>query len=260
MWEPNRIKKSEFNKVKIDNLLSGDIPAIIIQNFYNTKDCQLIVDRINDHTVNNFQNGKLNHIGPFLMAYKTKKEKYFKDAKGAKNTFEEIFNGMENPLTIIQNMINTTMPYYSLFLATDLQGNDYSPYVIRIHGKGKLISIHRDNVQHEGKEFHVSRIDQQLSCVLHLQESEHGGELVIYKKQWKVKDEKFRNIDFGYSSDVIPSSSESCIVLKLETGDLVIINPNHYHEVKEITGEIPRVSLGMFLGFFKKEDKMLAWA
>lgn len=260
MWKPNTIKKSEFNKVNIDNLLSGDIPAIIIKNFYNKKDCQLIVERINDQIANDFQNGKLSHIGPFLMAYKTKKEKYFEDVRTVKTIFEKIFSGMESPLIIIQKMIHAAMPHRSLFLATELQGRDYSPFVIRIHGKGKLIPIHRDNVQYEGIEYSVSQIDKQLSCVLHLQESECGGELVIYKKQWEVSEEKFRNIDFGYSANVITSSPEFCRIFKLEAGDLVIINPNHYHEVKEITGEPPRISLGWFLGFLKNDSKILAWA
>ena len=105
----------------------------------------------------------------------------------------------------------------------------------------------------------MSSIDGQLSCVLHIQESEEGGDTTIYKKKWKKTDEKFRNIEFGYSENVI-NSSESWKISNLNAGDLVILNPNYYHEVSEIRGDTSRISLGMFLGFFEDTKKIVAWA
>ncbi|MDH3395097.1 MAG: hypothetical protein OEL52_02965 [Nitrosopumilus sp.] len=81
----------------------------------------------------------------------------------------------------------------------------------------------------------------------------------MYNKQWKKEDERFRNIDFGYSSKVT-EPSEFCKISNFKAGDLVIMNPNYYHEVTKITGNTPRITLGMFLGFYKKDCKIVAWA
>ena len=258
MWTSTAVNTSQVNQVNLEYVLSGKIPATIIHNFYDEKYCQTIANRIEHHSQKNFQDGKLRHIGPFLMSYATSKKKYFEDAKQSKRTFERIFYGIKNPIIHIYQGINNIFPNYSINLASEFQ-NDYSPAIIRIHEKGKSIPIHKDNVGYEGKEYALSDIDCQLSCVLHLQESEKGGDLVMYNKQWKKEDERFRNIDFGYSSRVL-ESVESCKMSNFNVGDLVIMNPNYYHKVTKITGNTPRITLGMFLGVYKKDCKIVAWA
>ena len=258
MWQPLVVNLSQVDGASLQSILSEKIPAIVIRNFYNKKMCQTIVDRITNHSQYNFQNGKLIHIGPFLMSHATDKKKYFQDAKESQKTFERLFCGIKSPIIQIYQGINNRLPDYSISLASEFQ-NDYSPAIIRIHEKGKSIPIHKDNVKYEGKEYALSDIDHQLSCVLHLQESESGGDLIMYKKQWKKEDERFRNIDFGYSSRVL-EPSESCKMSSLNAGDLVIMNPSYYHKVTKITGNTPRITLGMFLGFYRKDCKIVAWA
>ncbi|WP_420546296.1 hypothetical protein [Nitrosopumilus sp.] len=234
-------------------------PAIIIRNFYDKKNCQTIVDRTKSYNKNNFQNDKLLHLGPFLMEHVTDKRRYFEAAKDAQKTIGKIFEEIENPIEKIYKAISMLFPGFSVSVATESQ-NDYSQVIIRMHEKEKSIPIHKDNVRHEGKEYAAVRgIDYQLSCVLHLQESEAGGELIIYDKQWKKEDEKFRNIDFGYSSELV-KNNEFCKLSGFSAGDLVVINPNYYHEVTKITGDTSRITLGMFLGFYSKESRIVAWA
>ena len=258
MWKPLAVKNSQMDKISIDAILSGDVPAVVIKNFYDKKNCQDVVDRIKNFNTENFQNGKLKHIGPFLMAYTTKKKKYFQNTKRSQKIFDKIFLGMEKPVAEIYECIRCMSSDYSVSLAKEFK-NNYSPFIIRIHKKGKSIPVHKDNVRYEGKEYCLSDIDYQLSCVLHLQESENGGDLLIYNKQWKKEDEKFRNIDFGYSSNLI-ASSECYKISNLNSGDLVIINTKYYHKVTKITGNTPRITLGMFLGVYRKDCKIVAWA
>ncbi len=250
--------RSQVNSVNLEHVLSDKIPATIIRNFYDVTYCQTIANRVESHSHNNFHDGKLRHIGPFLMSYTTSKRKYFEEAKQSQRTFKKIFCGLKNPIRQIYNSLGKMFPDYSISLANELK-NDYSSAIIRIHEKGKSIPIHKDNVRYEGKEYALSNIDHQLSCVLHLQESEGGGDLVMYNKQWKKEDERFRNIDFGYSSR-LTESSEFCKISNFNTGDLVILNPSYYHKVTPIAGHTPRITLGMFLGFHRKEHKIVAWA
>ena len=193
------------------------------------------------------------------MEYITDKRGYFEAAKDSQKTIQEIFEGLEeNPIDKIYEFISILFPSFSVSVATESQ-NNYSQAIIRMHEKGKSIPIHKDNVRHEGREYSVSGVDNQLSCVLHLQESEAGGNLIIYDKQWKKEDEKFRNIDFGYSSELVKDVG-FCKLPDFEAGDLVIINPNYYHEVTKITCNTSRITLGMFMGFHIKESKIVAWA
>ena len=263
MWKPVVVDYQRFIDetdlyALADKISHHHPPTMIIRNFYDKKNCQTIVDRTKNYGKNSFQNDKLLHLGPFLMEHVTDKKGYFEAAKDAQKTIGEIFKEIENPINKIYEFISMLFPAFSISVATESQ-NDYSQAIIRMHEKGKSIPIHKDNIKHEGKEYAICGVDSQLSCILHLQESETGGELIIYDKQWKKEDERFRNIDFGYSSELVKGSK----FFKLSgftTGDLVIINPNYYHEVTKITGDTSRITLGMFLGFYTKESRIVAWA
>ena len=257
MWKPIVVDNPEKNKINLKSVLLGQTSAIIIRNFYDKKNCEVIVNRIKKENIQNFRDEKLKHIGPFLMSYMTEKKKYFENVKKYQKIFEKIFLKIKIPTAIIYEYIQEVIPGYSVSLARE--GNEnYSPFIIRIHDKGKSIPIHKDNVSYEGREYLLSNIDQQLSCILHLQKSEEG-DLIIYNKKWKKQDEKFRDINFGYSSNLIKDIS-FCKISNLNVGDLVIINPNYYHRVTEIQGKTPRITLGMFLGIYEKEQKIISWA
>ena len=258
MWDPLVIHKREWEKINCDELISGRIPAIIFKEFYDENFCKQVVKKISKNYFKNFQNGKLTHLGPFLMNYCTKKNSYFKEARQSYTIFENIFEESKMPSNEILDTFRLIYPDSSISLARE-SGNNFSPFVIRIHEEGKSIPIHKDFVGYEGKDYQISNLDQQLSCILHLQEPESGGNLIIYKKKWHKKDEKYRNIDFGYSEKLV-SSGTSSVISNIDPGDLVMINPIHYHKVTTIFGSIPRITLGMFVGFFRSQNQIVSWA
>lgn len=258
MWSPIVVKKPELSKIQLECLFSNKISALIIPQFVDNAYCKVVSKRIDNSHFEDFQNGKLNHIGPFLMAYCTKKKEYFEKARTTKQIFDEIFFELEDPSKKIFQMLSGLFPKHYMRVAQEFQ-NNYSPYVIRIHKNGHSIPVHKDRVSYEGRDYSLSDIVQQLSCILHIQKPEKGGDLIIYKKNWQKSDEKYRRIDFGYSYDLV-SSSRSSKISNLKSGDLVIINPNNYHEVTEISGQISRITLGMFLGFYTKRQEIVSWA
>jgi len=258
MWVPNFFNYSQINFVDINSLINGKVPAIIIRNFYEKTMCKEIIDRLNFFEKSIFLNDDSIHIGPSLMSYVTRKNDYLLESEKYKKIFESLFSQIKSPTLKIYETIGSILPHYSVSPAEELK-KPYSNCIIRIHKKGKMVPIHKDDVKYEGIEFAISKIDHQISCILHLQESETGGDLIIFKKKWVKENEKFRNIDFGYSSDLV-KSTEFCKISCLESGDLVLINPNYYHMVTKINGPSSRITLGMFLGIFEKENKILAWA
>ena len=189
MWKPKVINISEIDRTCVNAVLEGKIPALVIKEFYSKSDCNLLLDKIKKQKITEFNIDKLNHLGPFLMAHTTSKKQYFKESKKSKQIFQEIFYGTENPMKKIHEKFQEIFPKFNVAIANE-NHNEYSECIIRVHKKGKKIPIHKDNVCYEGKEYNISNIDKQLSCVLHLQKSEKGGELTVYDKQWTKQDEK----------------------------------------------------------------------
>ena len=152
MWAPRIVDHSNANGLSLECLVSGKAPMIIIRNFYDKKICQTAAEKIKRRGPSSFPDGKLRHIGPFLMAHVTSKKKYFEGAKEAHRMLGNIFCGMGNPIPRIYETVGGMLPGHSVSLAREFQ-NDYSPTVIRIHEKGRSVPVHKDNVGCEGKEY-----------------------------------------------------------------------------------------------------------
>lgn len=253
MWNPeiqscDSITLNSFNK-----LSKGEIPAIIIRDFYSNSECQDILQQMKNEKIID------NHlVGPFLMSHTTDKTNYFLKSEKILPVFDRIFFHVENPHSKVAGLFSAIFPKHSVSIASE-DGKQYSPYIFRIHKKGKSIPLHKDNVKYEGIEYAVSKISKQFSCVVHLQESEIGGNLIISNKQWEKGDEKFREIDFGYSQKLV-ENYYNCILDDLHKGDLVIINPNFFHQVTEIQGKSDRITVGMFVGIDDNLNRIVCWA
>ena len=121
MWKPLEINHLQVENVNLDSIMSSKFPVIVIHNYYDEKECHVIVNRIKNHSLNKFQNGKLRHIGPFLMSYTTNKEKYFEDALQSQIIFEKMFCGIKNPIMQIYKDISNIFPNYSISIANEFQ-------------------------------------------------------------------------------------------------------------------------------------------
>jgi len=256
LWDSIIITNNEISNTDIKKIISGEKSAIIIKKFYEKRNCKKIIEKINSTKIQN-DSKKFNHIGPFLMNYTTKKEKYFQNAKKANMIFKKIFLNVDNPINKIKLIISKIYPNYEIL---EIKENkmSYASCTIRRHEKGKKVPLHKDNVTYEGVEYNVSKIDNQISCILHLQETEKGGNLLIYNKKWEKKFEEFREIEFGYNSILTKNIEVNTVEAKI--GDLVIINPNYLHEITKIQGNTDRITLGMFFGIQNKSKKICSWA
>jgi len=256
LWESIIITNNQIKNEHIKKIINGKNSSIIIKKFLKKEDCEKIIEKISRMNIER-DSKKYNHIGPFLMNYTTKKEKYFEKASKANEIFKEIFMNIENPVDKIKTTILKNFPNYEISDKKENQKN-YALCTIRQHEKGKSIPLHKDNVSYEGAEYEVSKINTQLSCILHIQETEKGGNLSIYNKQWEKKFEKHREVEFGYNPIIKENTLVDTIEPKL--GDLVIINPNYFHEVKKIQGNSDRITLGIFFGIENETKKIFSWA
>ncbi len=242
-------------KPRIQNIVNGKNSAIIIKNFYDKNSCKKACTNIKQYSIHNYEEGVIKKIGVFLSAYLQRPNDYFKDVQKSKNKVNKIFFNLENPLEKIRLLLSESFQL-NVSIANE-NGMEYSSGVIRIHEKGDYAPLHRDNAKFEASAYSVSKFNSQISCVLHLQNSEIGGELKIYKQFWKKQDEKFRNPGFGYSKKVLESNEFN--IIKPESGDLIIINPLYYHEILPVQ-KSKRISFGTFFGFSKNFSESALWA
>lgn len=251
MWNPAIIPTDKISIDLFEKLFQGTIPAILVPSFYSSSECKEIVSQLTSCTLNS------SLVGPFLMSYTTDKKRYFEQSKEFSYIFKKIFSKTEDPHSRISKLFQSAFTSFSISVASEDDQN-YSPYIFRIHKNGKSIPLHKDNVKYEGIEYNVSHISKQFSCILHLQEPLDGGILIIYQRQWSREDERFREIDFGYSKK-ISSNHQRCKIGNLDSGDLVIINPTFYHKVTTVHGNLDRITLGMFVGV-NDSKSIVCWA
>ena len=260
-WIPKVItdEKQLDNEDIIDQICSGKIPALIIRNFYTENPCNKISEKITNFS--KFNHGKffLKKIGVFLSAYLNRKEEYFLDAEKNNQELFKIFGKKENPVKKINKTICRISKLQKIDLASEDQ-RSYSLGIIRIWEDGDFGQLHRDNSNFEVPDFKISKYQNQISCVLHLQAPEKGGELIVYNQAWQKPDEKFRDIGFGYKRDVLNKEECRDAIIVPNQGDLVVFNPRFFHEIRPVKGVTKRLTFGYFIGFSDLENLAESWS
>jgi hypothetical protein len=259
MWEPVEL---EYDKIEKTNILHdiayGKYPALLVKDFYEEHSCRRIANKITNISTFDYGTGIVKKVGIFLLPYVSKKHDYFDDAKDAEESFETLFENVTDPRRRVHELIGRLLPAKKVSVAED-DGRKYSAGIIRVHEAGDSAPLHRDNATFDANGFNVACFQHQLSGVLYIQQSESGGELVIYNRLWVPSDERFREVGFGYSKQVINDNAES-IIIRADVGDLVIINPKYFHEVLPVTGKRARITFGMFIAFNDREPDVVTWS
>ena len=258
MWKPI-IKSAKDKRLKnsLNFLKVGDIPALILKNFFSKESCDIISSRVEEYFEKN-KSVTEKKIGTSLVSLRNDKESYFKMADSMRTQIQSIFQDIQDPRKKIHSELKEIFNIESIEIAKE-DNSRYACGIIRIHDKESNSSLHRDNVSFEAPNFIVSNLKNQLSFDLPFQSPDKGGELQIFHQKWNEKDERFRRIDFGYYDDVIIPGTES-VKIRPSKGDLIIINPNLYHRIQPVLGEKLRITLNMFGGFLPDKNEILTWS
>ena len=253
-WKPVYVKKHQ-KCPDLDNLVTGVIPAIILENALSEITCKEVSKKITEfHNMTNFSPNS-RYVGESLNSYINFKTQYFEKTKHMDHQLRQVFSDIEDPRYIMRDLLSTI--FTKKIIPAKENGKTYSNGIFRIHNCDESFPIHRDNASFEANNYTVSKLRNQLSAVLHLQTAQSGGELILYQKSWKKSDEQFRFPEFGYSDDVVNDSK--FIKIKPNVGDIVIINPIHYHTISKINGVLDRISVGFFFGQSDKST-LLCWS
>jgi hypothetical protein len=247
MWTPQILDK----RSSYDDLIAGKIPALIIPRVLSKFDCTSLSNKILNMSK---INGTSTKFGTPLSSHIYEKSKYFSNAQESNKILKNLFFEHISPLILMQQKISELFKK-KIYTATE-NNMFYSDAIIRIHGNGDSVHLHRDNSNFEMSEYNVSRIENQLSAILYLQSPDVGGELTIFHKIWNKKDEMMREPEFGYSADLIKGVYRTKVTPV--AGNMVILNPKFYHQIESISGLKSRITLGFFFGESSK-DCLYSW-
>ena len=239
MWAPQIFQND--NSI-YENLISGQIPAIIIPEIISKFDCENLCNKILLNQYITSGPGISNKIGTSLSSHIYEKSKYFSNSQKSNQLIQHIFANTKSPLLTMQKIIkNISQKQISTAMENSMS---YSDAVIRIHQDGDSVQLHRDHSTFEMSEYSISNFGNQLSAILYLQSPIKGGELTIYQKKWNKLDEKMRLPDFGYSSELIKDTAQ--VSISPIVGTMVILNPKFFHQIKSVYGSKQRVSITFF--------------
>jgi len=252
MWAPQIFQND--NSI-YENLISGQIPAIIIPEIISKFDCENLCNKILLNQYITSGPGISNKIGTSLSSHIYEKSKYFSNSQKSNQLIQHIFANTKSPLLTMQKIIkNISQKQISTAMENSMS---YSDAVIRIHQDGDSVHLHRDHSTFEMSEYSISNFGNQLSAILYLQSPIKGGELTIYQKKWNKLDEKMRLPDFGYSSEMVKNIPQTSILPV--SGNMIIINPKFYHQIEYVHGPKQRISIGFFFGELSKHH-LCSWA
>ncbi|MEM0998323.1 MAG: hypothetical protein AAGN35_14780 [Bacteroidota bacterium] len=146
----------------------------------------------------------------------------------------------------------------------DSEGRTWNPATIRLTKPGQGgIPTHVGNefnekmpdIRHLGT---IAKVHDQLSFFFLLQAPERGGELILYDAVWdETKDALARD----YASAVRLVESRTAHVIEMRAGDLVIFAGGRvWHQVRDVQGKVDRITMGGFMAYSNKMDKLYHWS
>ena len=257
MWNHKTITSpNKLNQNLLFELIENKISAVILKNFLGSSCCEAICKNISDVSQFEHRGTKLKKIGNILSAYGNNKSQYFQDSKLLIKKSNSIF-GETNIIKKIHDILSYCLPGKIITTASE-NNMSYSPFIIRINSQGEHVPLHRDHIKFENSNYYVSNFENQISLILPLQKSD-GGALELFRQEWKIIDEQFRDPQFGYVDNVIRKNTHKEI-FHHNVGDLIMINPKNFHRVQKVTSSTPRITMGMFFGFSKKLNFASTWA
>lgn len=243
--------RSGASKGLLRQLVNLEIPVIAVKDLLGEEllrnGLELIFAHYEKKTASRYHNGTLTTIGPYLARHLSDLDYYFANNR----VTDEVFANTDFDLRrITQARLRSLFGLKRLEVEQEPNGRRYADSIIRVHGDGVANPLHNDNIMRDASRsgLKLAGLKHQLSCVVCVQECDRGGELVTYRKRWAPEDEDFKVKDgLGYDSGVTFGAQRD--VFRPHQGDVYLINPTAYHEIKQVGGK-DRITLSFFIGFY----------
>ncbi len=189
-------------------------------------------------------------ISQYQQGLRGSKAAYFAEAREVSVNLDTLFNLSFDPVQRVQERLRE----FNLDIAT-MAETDYGLYA---PCAGKLRNgsspIHVDFAPQDSFGWDVGSTEAQLAWNIYLDVADNEGDLVLWDKQWQPEDEKFLVKDQYYFDPAVVAEVDPLRV-KVNVGDLILVNSRNFHAVSESTN---RLTVGGFISFFA-DGKVRFW-
>lgn len=147
-------------------------------------------------------------------------------------------------------------------VAATADGRRYVPYTVRLLKEGKQISVHHD--YHYPLALYrdlAQQVDTTtlISFFLTLQRPDAGGALIVYGLN--SDDPNQPQLPNGWWDLPAIEKTYERMRFELFPGDFVLLaSGRRFHRVEPVSGDRSRITLGGFLAFDKKRERILFWS
>ncbi len=173
-----------------------------------------------------------------------RRARYFTDARAARQTRDALLEGLTDPASRVLELLRAAWPAG----AEPAAAPDGSEYFVGLTREIVSAPVHRDWAPISAKGWEVGEIEFQLSWNVYLEAPAEGGDLYIFKREWREPDDSRYGLGagrVGQDPEVIYGVPATRV--HPEVGDLVLFNPKHYHAVGASQGGA-RLSMTSFVG------------
>ncbi len=273
---------ADFSKGRniIDEMKTLELDGVIIKNFLEESETYNLLDNLYPQ-IGRLNSG-LNHSLTYPMTFASldredskamphQLSEYFKKAKQYRTKFIQQFGvDVEGKFGTLFSELNQKHPARIHELGIE---HSYISNTFRVIVPGKNhINIHCGNqFIHQSPEFYepllkVADVWNQLSFFSVLEKPEIGGELSVYNVAYDVAehaDIERQEIILKTGQRLNPENKSQLYRRKfaIEKGDLIIFSGGQlWHRVEEVYGNIPRITIGGFIGFSKSNNDIYYWS
>ena len=254
MWRHTKIL--EFSKNSLDLLFANRAPAVRITNFAASDECERLSESIHGMPIGYYENVSppIGKIGITQFECRSVgKQKYFAAVAGAQARRREIVQSSFDPVERICKFLKEA-GFAKTGVANEPGFGHYFAGLIRqINNSARL---HVDVSEIDAPDWRIGKITSQLAWNFYIQSPAHGGDCIIYDREWSEKDEAKKEAGtYGYNIDVVKNAEQVCVATV--AGEVILFNCRNFHQVQK--ADSPRITMGSFIGR-TEHNELLLWS
>ncbi|MEG4503686.1 2OG-Fe(II) oxygenase [Microcoleus sp. F6_B4] len=250
------LEDSIFTAETLEALLRNDIPAIRISQFATVEECHKLAEVAELVGFDFYENVEppIGRIGITQFEFgNSSKLGYFDAVHQADFRRQQIVSLSFDPLERLAMLLRQhTASKVGIAQENEQLGEYFAGLIRHIN----VALLHLDFAQLDAPDWEIGHCVAQLAWNLYLKVPKHGGECVVYNRQWCVNDQQYKLPgSYSYDTNLVKNSQAKYITPVL--GDLVLFNSRNFHQV--LPGEGERITMSSFIGKMPKGN-LVFWS
>lgn len=254
------LKRETLNASHIKRLATGQCSVLHIKGFVDKAACSQITQGALNYGYSAYLNvPSVRRIGMAFYETESKPdllEKYFAVAQQNQENLRRACAPMLSPLDLLRCKLDEIWEA-GASLQT-LYGKKMFVGLSRMVEPGTTFLAHHDIFEQDAQGApEATSVQAQFGANVYVQVPENGGELLMWDMNMAPRIfDQLRGKDYGLKVETLP---EPDIVVKPETGDLLIFDSRKMHAVAPPVGK-PRLALSCFVAYRGDDEPLTFWS